>query len=102
MVYEVYGDIAYLLHVHMDKDLLRAMAQFWNLLYNCFTFNREDLTPTIEEYVALLHLRKVQEFEIYMKGAQLKTYIEKLVTLTGTSMQWVEAQFKDKGGRCYC
>ncbi|KAL4340037.1 hypothetical protein GQ457_08G016380 [Hibiscus cannabinus] len=83
MVYELYGNIAYLLQVHVDKDLLRAMSQFWNPLYNCFTFNREDLTPTIEEYDALLHLRKVQEFEIYVKGAQPKTYMEKLITLTG-------------------
>ncbi|KAL4310366.1 hypothetical protein GQ457_01G014970 [Hibiscus cannabinus] len=75
IVYKIYGDIDYLLQVHVDKDLLRAMAQFWNPLYNCFTLNREDLTPTIEEYAALLHLRKVQKFEIY-----------------------VEAQFKGKGG----
>ncbi|KAL4363998.1 hypothetical protein GQ457_04G027510 [Hibiscus cannabinus] len=59
MVYKIYGDIAYLLQVHVDKDLLRAMALFWNPLYNCFTFNREDLTPTVEEYASLLHLRKL-------------------------------------------
>ncbi|KAL4291434.1 hypothetical protein GQ457_14G017100 [Hibiscus cannabinus] len=75
--------------VHVDKDLLRAVAQFWNPLYNCFTFNREDLTPTIEEYVALLHLRKVQEFEVYVKGSQPKTYMEKLVTLTGTNVVYL-------------
>ncbi|GMI71424.1 hypothetical protein HRI_000811700 [Hibiscus trionum] len=98
MLYDAYGDIAYLLQVHADKGLIRAMAQFWNPLYNCFTFNGEDMTPTIEEYTALLHLRKVHEFEIYVKGAQPKTYKEKLMILTGTSMSWVEAQFQGKGG----
>ncbi|KAL4303892.1 hypothetical protein GQ457_10G014080 [Hibiscus cannabinus] len=55
-------------------------------------------TWTIEEYDALLRPRKVQEFEIYVNEAQPKNYMEKLVTLTGTSKQWVEAQFRGKGG----
>ena len=49
-----YGDIALLLKVRTDKNLLRALAQFWNPGYNCFTFGLVDLTPIIEEYTALL------------------------------------------------
>ncbi|MBA0777588.1 hypothetical protein Gotri_005593 [Gossypium trilobum] len=26
------------------------LAQFWNTTYNCFTFGKVDLVPTVEEY----------------------------------------------------
>ncbi|MFQ6656875.1 hypothetical protein Gotur_026793 [Gossypium turneri] len=38
----------------VDKRLFRALAQFWNSAYSCFTFGKVDLVPTIEEYMALL------------------------------------------------
>ncbi|MFQ6668122.1 hypothetical protein Gotur_033894 [Gossypium turneri] len=44
----------------VDKRLFRALAQFWNLAYSCFTFGKVDLVPTIEEYTALLRCSKVQ------------------------------------------
>ncbi|MFQ6652074.1 hypothetical protein Gotur_024111 [Gossypium turneri] len=47
-------DLPYLLDVKVDKHLFRALAQFWNPAYSCFTFGNVDLVPTIEEYVALL------------------------------------------------
>ena len=52
-----FGDIALLLKVPVDRQLLRAMAQFWNPAYNCFTFGRVDMTPTLEEYeLSLIHI----------------------------------------------
>ncbi|MBA0876853.1 hypothetical protein Goshw_028882 [Gossypium schwendimanii] len=38
----------------VDKHLFRAITQFWNPAYSCFTFGNVDLVPTIEEYVTLL------------------------------------------------
>ncbi|MED6212366.1 hypothetical protein PIB30_082559 [Stylosanthes scabra] len=35
--------------------MLRAMLQFWDPSYRCFTFNQLDLTPSIEEYAKLLN-----------------------------------------------
>ncbi|MED6224689.1 hypothetical protein PIB30_086467 [Stylosanthes scabra] len=35
--------------------MLRAMLQFWDPSYQCFTFNQFDLTPSIEEYAKLLN-----------------------------------------------
>ncbi|MBA0780201.1 hypothetical protein Gotri_004335 [Gossypium trilobum] len=32
------------------------MVRFWDPTYQCFTFNQEDMTPTIEEYAALLRI----------------------------------------------
>ncbi|MBA0878824.1 hypothetical protein Goshw_004533 [Gossypium schwendimanii] len=37
-----------------DKYLFRALAQFWNPAYSCFTFGKVDLIPTVEEYTTLL------------------------------------------------
>ncbi|MBA0636235.1 hypothetical protein Godav_022228 [Gossypium davidsonii] len=43
----------------VDKHLFRALAQFWNPAYSCFTFGRVDLGPTVEQYTALLHCSKI-------------------------------------------
>ncbi|MFQ6668305.1 hypothetical protein Gotur_033997 [Gossypium turneri] len=51
----------------VDKHLFRALAQFWNLAYSCFTFGKVDLVPTIEEYMALLRCSRVQVDRIYSK-----------------------------------
>ncbi|KAK5834149.1 hypothetical protein PVK06_018023 [Gossypium arboreum] len=59
----------------VDKHLFRALAQYWNSAYSCFTFGKVDLVPTIEEYTTLLHCPKIQ--------------------------QWVTTQIKQKGdGKC--
>ncbi|MFQ6652668.1 hypothetical protein Gotur_024422 [Gossypium turneri] len=67
----IYGDLPYLLDVKVDKHLFRALAQFWNPAYSCFTFGRVDLVPTVEEYMALLRCSKfqVEEFEGYNSNA---------------------------------
>ncbi|KAK8562404.1 hypothetical protein V6N12_010485 [Hibiscus sabdariffa] len=62
-----YGDIAYLLSVPVDEPLIQALARFWNPTYTCFTFGNIDLTPTIEEYSALIHCPKIDENRMYSK-----------------------------------
>ncbi|MFQ6660650.1 hypothetical protein Gotur_029081, partial [Gossypium turneri] len=46
--------------ISVDKHLFRALAQFWNSAYSCFTFGGGDLVPTVEEYMALLRCLKIQ------------------------------------------
>ncbi|MBA0881615.1 hypothetical protein Goshw_012833 [Gossypium schwendimanii] len=58
--YSNYGDLPYLLDMKVDKHLFRALAQFWNPSYSCFTFGKVDLVPTVEEYMALLRCSKIQ------------------------------------------
>ncbi|MBA0670653.1 hypothetical protein Goklo_029073, partial [Gossypium klotzschianum] len=60
LFYSSYGDLPYLLDMKVDKHLFRALAQFWNLAYSCFTFGGGDLVPTVEEYMALLRCSKIQ------------------------------------------
>ncbi|KAK5842812.1 hypothetical protein PVK06_005208 [Gossypium arboreum] len=38
----------------VDEHLFRALAQFWNAAYSCFTFGEVDSVPTVEEYTTLL------------------------------------------------
>ncbi|MBA0654254.1 hypothetical protein Goklo_021300 [Gossypium klotzschianum] len=58
-----YGDLPYLLDIKVDKHLFRALAQFWNPTYSCFTFGGVDLVPTVEEYMALLRCSKIQNLK---------------------------------------
>ena len=44
-----YGDIALLLLIKVNEQLLKAIILFWDPSYWCFTFNQEDLTPIVEE-----------------------------------------------------
>ncbi|KAG8485218.1 hypothetical protein CXB51_021172 [Gossypium anomalum] len=43
LFYQNYGDLPYLLDVKVDRHLFRAMVQFWNPAYSCFTFGDVDL-----------------------------------------------------------
>ncbi|MFQ6655555.1 hypothetical protein Gotur_026066 [Gossypium turneri] len=45
----------------VDKRLFRALVEFWNPAYSCFTFEKVDLVPTVEEYMALLRSRIQQK-----------------------------------------
>ncbi|MBA0878823.1 hypothetical protein Goshw_004533, partial [Gossypium schwendimanii] len=49
LFYYNYGDLSYLLSIKVDKYLFRALAQFWNPAYSCFTFGKVDLIPTVED-----------------------------------------------------
>ncbi|XVE95806.1 hypothetical protein REPUB_Repub02eG0164900 [Reevesia pubescens] len=49
-----YGSSCYFLPIQIDKPLMEATLPFWDPSYRCFTFNQEDMTPTLEEYSVLL------------------------------------------------
>ncbi|MBA0632081.1 hypothetical protein Godav_000888 [Gossypium davidsonii] len=81
----------------VDKCLFRALAQFWNTAYSCFTFGKVDLVPTIEEYIALLRCLKIQVDKTYSRAVSVSTFLKKLMNITGMSEQWVVARIKQKG-----
>ncbi|MBA0818026.1 hypothetical protein Gohar_025553, partial [Gossypium harknessii] len=60
LFYYNYGDLPYLLDINVDEHLFRALAQFWNSVYSCFTSGEVDLVLTIEEYTVLLHWPRIQ------------------------------------------
>ncbi|KAL1181395.1 hypothetical protein V6Z11_A02G046000 [Gossypium hirsutum] len=93
---EKYGDIAHLITINIDERLIQAMIRFWDPAYQCFTFNQEDMTPTIEEYAALLLVDNVHFNKIYVKEPKPMTFKKKLVRLTGMTDVWAEKQIKKK------
>ncbi|KAG8502577.1 hypothetical protein CXB51_001159 [Gossypium anomalum] len=93
---ERYGDIAHLITIRVDEQLIQAMVRFWDPAYQCFTFNQEDMTPTIEEYAALLRIENVQLGKIYVKEPKPMTFKKKLVRLTDMTNAWAEKQIRKK------
>ncbi|KAG8487737.1 hypothetical protein CXB51_018645 [Gossypium anomalum] len=93
---ERYGDIASLIAVNIDERLIQAMIKFWDPAYKCFIFNQEDMTPTVEEYAALLRIDNVQFYKIYVKEPKPMTFKKKLVKLTSLTDTWAEKQIKKK------
>ncbi|MBA0676862.1 hypothetical protein Goari_018312 [Gossypium aridum] len=41
------------------------MVHFWDPTYRCFTFNKMDMVPTIEEYYTLFHYDFRDPLRIY-------------------------------------
>ncbi|MFQ6662852.1 hypothetical protein Gotur_030567 [Gossypium turneri] len=75
LFYSNYGDLPYLLDVKVDERLFRALAQYWNPAYSCFTFGKVDLVPTVEEYTALLHCPRLQVDKAYSRAAYVPDLI---------------------------
>ncbi|MFQ6662140.1 hypothetical protein Gotur_030048 [Gossypium turneri] len=86
--------LPYLLDIKVDKHLFRALAQFWNPAYSCFTFGRGDLVPTVEEYMALLRCSKIQADRVYSRAVNVLTFLKKLINITEMSEQWVATRIK--------
>ncbi|MFQ6654664.1 hypothetical protein Gotur_025557, partial [Gossypium turneri] len=97
LFYSHYGDLLYLLDMKVDKHLCRALTQFWNSAYSCFSFGKVDLVPTMEEYMALLRCVKMQVDKVYSRAVNPPTFLKKLMNITCMSEQWVTARIKQKG-----
>ena len=77
-----YGDIALLLPIEIDEQLLKAIILFWDPSYRYFTFNHEDLTPTVEEYVALLRISPPNLNKVFLKKSKKIPFRKKLAQMT--------------------
>ncbi|MBA0756544.1 hypothetical protein Gogos_020824 [Gossypium gossypioides] len=73
------------------------MVRFWDPAYQCFTFNQEDMTPSIEEYAALLRLDKVQLNKIYVKEPKLMTFKKKLMKSRSVCFGYLRTDRLPKG-----
>ncbi|MBA0880178.1 hypothetical protein Goshw_012460, partial [Gossypium schwendimanii] len=54
----------------MDKYLFRAIAQFWNPAYSCFTIRKVDLVPTVESLrnLVLVHPDVKKRVDVFALG----------------------------------
>ncbi|KAE8694017.1 hypothetical protein F3Y22_tig00110788pilonHSYRG00276 [Hibiscus syriacus] len=81
--WQKYGDIALLLYVKVNEPLIKALIQFWNPAYSCFSFNKEDMIPTLEEYTSLFHFETIHLDRIYSKASRTQSFKSKLARITG-------------------
>ena len=51
--------------VPIEKPVLRAALRFWDPSHRCFTFGKEDLVPTIEEYSVLIGINLQYPDKVY-------------------------------------
>ncbi|MBA0577377.1 hypothetical protein Golob_024159, partial [Gossypium lobatum] len=49
------------------------------------------MVPTVEEYMALLRCPRVQVDKVYSRAANILTFANKLMKITGMSEQWILA-----------
>ncbi|MBA0755494.1 hypothetical protein Gogos_022280, partial [Gossypium gossypioides] len=61
--------------IKVNKHLFRALTQFWNPAYSCFTFGNVDLVPTVKEYMTLLRCPKIQIDKAYSRAKGDSKYI---------------------------
>ena len=73
-----YGNMALLLPIEVDEQLFKVVILFWDPSYRCFTFNQEDLTPTVEEYSALLRISPPNPDKVFWKKAKKVSFRKKL------------------------
>ena len=92
-----YGDIALLFLIEVDEQLFKAIILFWDLSYRCFTFNQEDLTPTVEEYAALLRISPPNPDKAFWKKAKKVPFRKKLAQMMNVDASLLAFVAKLKG-----
>ncbi|KAG8474655.1 hypothetical protein CXB51_031181 [Gossypium anomalum] len=80
LFYNNHGDSQYLLDLGIDENLFRAITQYWNLVYSCFTFGKADMVSVVEEYLVLWRCPMIQ---VYSKADHIPTFMRKLMNIMG-------------------
>ncbi|KAE8685239.1 hypothetical protein F3Y22_tig00111099pilonHSYRG00050 [Hibiscus syriacus] len=57
--------------------------------YSCFTFNQEDMVPTIEEYITLLHCESIKLERAYIKHFKSQPFKNRLAKIVGVDEKWI-------------
>ena len=90
-----------LLPIEVDEQLLKAIILFWDPSYRCFTFNQEDLTPTVEEYLALLRISPTDLNRVFWKKAKKVLFRKKLAQMMNIDANILISKTKQKGKNEY-
>ncbi|KAL4378074.1 hypothetical protein GQ457_02G040990 [Hibiscus cannabinus] len=77
--YKEFVNIALLLDIQIDQELIRAMNQYWDSSYNLFTFGEVDVMPTLEEYEAQV----LKMDNVRMRPFNFPTFRKMLKAITG-------------------
>ena len=95
---ETYGDIASLISVPIEEPLLRAAMRFWDPSYRCFTFGKNDLVPTIEEYSVLIGLELQHPDKVYNRKSRAR-WRKALAQILKVPHQTIDTYMVQKGNR---
>ena len=87
--------------IQVDEQLIKTIIPFWHPSYRCFTFNQEDMTPTIEEYTSLLKIVTSNPNKIFGKKAKGVGFIKKMSQIMGIDAK-VISQVKSQKGKGEC
>jgi hypothetical protein len=80
---KIYVRIIYLLKVTVFLLAIKALINFKDLNYHCFTFGDVNIVPTIEEYGVLTDFSK-DVYKVYFHQI-IDNIVEELVKLLGIS-----------------
>ncbi|XP_057951006.1 uncharacterized protein LOC131145843 [Malania oleifera] len=84
----------------MNLHMVKALVDFWNPLYSCFTIDGIDMVPTIEEYTSLLHLMTQRSpYHTYVHDYWISLALE-LYNLVGVKIQWTAGESKRVTWKC--
>ena len=95
---ETYDDIAFLISMPSKEPVLRAALRFWDLSYRCFTFGKEDLVPTIEEYSVLIGIDLQYPDKAYNRKPKVGCW-KVLAKILKVKPQLVDTYLVQKGNR---
>ena len=70
---------------------------FWDPSYHCFTFNQEDMTPTIEEYSFKLIIEPQNADKVFWKKVKSAGFKKKLSQLMKVEEAVIEQNISKKG-----
>ncbi|KAG8490399.1 hypothetical protein CXB51_013686 [Gossypium anomalum] len=93
LFYNNHGDSQYLLDLGIDENLFRAITQYWNLVYSCFTFGKADMVSVVEEYSVLWRCPMIQ---VYSKADRIPTFMRKIMNVMGigSELKWKKQEEK--------
>ena len=81
--------------VKVEEPLIKVALQLWDPSHRCFTFNKEDLTPTIEEYSTLLQVNLQCPDKIYVRKTRLGFH-KKLAKIMKIKLELIDPHTREK------
>ncbi|KAG8480816.1 hypothetical protein CXB51_025558 [Gossypium anomalum] len=94
LFYNNHGDSQYLLDLGIDENLFRAITQYWNLVYSCFTFGKADMVSVVEEYLVCGRCPMIQ---VYSKADRIPTFMRKMMNVMGIGSELNGKSRKENG-----
>ena len=96
--YETCDDIASLILVPFEEPVFQEALRSWDPSYQCFTFGKEDLVLTIEEYLVLIGVDLQCSDKVYNKKprARCRKVLAKILKVKPQTLDTYLVQKEDQ------